>query len=364
MKVAGFATALLATAVVHAPAGQGGERSKGDDGLVIGTVLQRWLDSHEGPLMRDAGIESVRFWLSWSAVEFAPDQFSWAQPDDAIREIVDQGLTPMPFLFGTPTWAAKRDGFRCDASTCGSFAPASTDTRSQFAEFAAAAVRRYGPGGVFWENNPGLPYHPISVWQLWNEPNLQSYWRPNVNAASYAKMVQAAAGEVRDEDPGAEVVLAGLSGDRSTSKRLSTQAYLRQLYRVPGFADSFEGVAVHPYSPRTRGVLDQIETVRSIASAHDGSFDVWITEIGWASGGRPRWALVKTLRGQARMLRRVFGRLIRHADEWNLRGVYWYAWRDTERGHAVCGWCGAAGLRDRDGGPKPAYHELRLLAGG
>ena len=62
------------------------------------------------------------------------------------------------------------------------------------------------------------------------------------------------------------------------------------------------------------------------------------------------------------MLRRLFTRLIRRADEWDLRGAYWYAWRDTERGEAVCGWCGAAGLRDRYGNLKPAYYELRQLA--
>ena len=58
---------------------------------------------------------------------------------------------------------------------------------------------------------------------------------------------------------------------------------------------------------------------------------------------------------QARLLRRSFTRLIRRTDEWNLRGLYWYAWRDTDVGKAVCGWCARAGLRDRKGRPKPAF---------
>ena len=81
----------------------------------------------------------------------------------------------------------------------------------------------------------------------------------------------------------------------------------------------------------------------------------------WASAGKRRWGLVTTGSGQARMLGRTFARLIDNADRLDLRGVYWYAWRDTDRGQAVCGWCPWSGLLDRDGHRKPAYFELRDL---
>jgi hypothetical protein len=52
---------------------------------------------------------------------------------------------------------------------------------------------------------------------------------------------------------------------------------------------------------------------------------------------------------------------MRRAGDWDLRAAYWYAWRDTQTGNAVCGWCGEAGLLDLNGDPKPSYFALRKL---
>jgi hypothetical protein len=361
--------ALLAVVLVAAPAGGGdtdpyGEDPYGEKPLVIGTVLQRDLDPHEGRQMRAGGITSVRFFLNWSEAEQLPYQYDWSVPDRTVREIVRDGLTPLPFVFGLPTWAAHADGYDCVGGECASYAPRSARTRDAFGRILGLAVRRYGPDGVFWDNNPELPYRPIRVWQLWNEPNLSSYYRPYVSPSSYAELVRAGAAGVRAEDPGAEVLVGGLSGDRTTSKRWSTQSFLRRFYAVPGVGASFDGLALHPYHPSRRGVLDQIVLARRITAKRDPGVDMWITEIGWASGGDEQWALVKTPNGQARLLRRVFRRFIHRADRWNLRGMYWFAWRDTAQGKSICGWCGAAGLRDPQGGPKPAYEALRSLPQG
>jgi hypothetical protein len=64
------------------------------------------------------------------------------------------------------------------------------------------------------------------------------------------------------------------------------------------------------------------------------------------------------------MLRLTFTRLLENAARWDVRAAYWYAWRDTERGQAVCGWCPWSGLIDRVGRKKPAYWELRTVARG
>ena len=54
-----------------------------------------------------------------------------------------------------------------------------------------------------------LPYRPIETWQLWNEPNLSSFYRPAVDPTGYGLLVQAGAAGVRSEDPDAVVLLAG-----------------------------------------------------------------------------------------------------------------------------------------------------------
>ena len=143
---------------------------------------------------------------------------------------------------------------------------------------------------------------------------------------------------------------------------MSTQSFLRQLYRVPDFSQSFEGVAVHPYDGRVHGVTRQVRNVHRIITKRDPGGELWITEVGWASAGPREENLVKSLDGQARALRRLFRLLIHRADRWELRGVYWFAWRDTEPFFEVCEWCGSAGLRYAGGDPKPAYDSLQRLA--
>jgi hypothetical protein len=229
------------------------------------------------------------------------------------------------------------------------------------------AVRRYGPDGVFWESNPGLQYRPIRVWQLWNEANLTSFHMPAPDPLGFAELVRVASAQIRAEDPDAEIVLGGLFGNRSNSRRLSTQEFLRRFYTTTGVGDEigdyFDGIALHPYAASRRGTLAQVRTGHRVAVKRDPDVDVWITEIGWASrGNAEKWNLVKSTRGQARMLRRVFTRLLDKAADWDLRSLHWYAWRDTEKGQSVCGWCGAAGLLNRDFTPKPAYRALRRLA--
>jgi polysaccharide biosynthesis protein PslG len=361
---AGWVTTGLVTLVALValtPRAEGGDPSgPATEPLAIGVVPQRGFDDAEARAMKAAGITSIRVWFSWAQVEGTRGQFDWGIADHAVADNARGGLTTLPFLFGTPAWAAAADLHSC--GECTSFAPRTAATRSAFAEFAAAAVRRYGPGGAFWAQRPGVPYRPIEIWQVWNEPNLSSFYRPTVDPSGYALLVQAASAAIRREDPNATVLLAGLTGTRTNVKRMSTHAFLTGLYSVPEIDESFDGIAVHPYSRTVRGTIDQVEAVRSVASEHGDHPDLWITELGWASAGKRRWGLVKTPAGQARALRLTFERLIDNADRLDLRAVYWYAWRDTERGQAVCGWCPWSGLLDRVGRRKLAYWELRAIA--
>jgi hypothetical protein len=282
--------------------------------------------------------------------------------DASVATNAKAGLTTLPFLFGTPDWAVRMDGLTCEPEECMSTAPRTDASREAFAEFAAAAVRRYGPGGAFWREQRNLDAVPIETWQIWNEPNLSSFWGPAVNPFGYAALMLATAPAIRSVDPHAKILLAGLSGTKTNDRRMSTADFMEGLYGVAGVTDTFDGIAVHPYSHTSRGTLDQVRNVRAIADSYGDDADVWVTELGWASAGKRRWGLVKTRLGQARALGRALDGLQENSERWGVRAVYWYAWRDTEPGAAVCGWCPWAGLIDRVGREKPAYEMLRAFA--
>jgi hypothetical protein len=312
--------------------------------------------------MRASGVDSVRFQLSWADVEAQPGEYEWSRPDELIGELAAAGVSTLPFLFGSPQWAARADGNDCEGGGCRSFAPASPETRAAFAGFAAAAVRRYGPYGSFWEAHPGLRPLPVRSWQIWNEPNLRAFFQPAVDATQYGELLHRAAAQIRDEDPTAEVLIGGLSGWRTTANMVSSGSYLRDLYAEAGAAEDFDGLAIHPYWGRVRGVLARVRHALRIARAADPDVGLWITEIGWSSAGRRGEYLVKTAHGQARRLRHAFERFLANRASWRLRGAYWYAWRDTSPALAPCAWCPGAGLVDRAGAAKPALRRFERVS--
>jgi hypothetical protein len=356
-----LALAAVVAVAAFAPSAAGGSAPYEPDELTIGVVPPRAYGDSDTRAMRPAGITSVRAWFSGAQVERQRGDFNWGQVDQTVATNARAGMSTLPYLFGTPAWAAGLDGWYCEPETCVRLAPRSDASRQEFASFAGAAARRYGPGGAFWRQHDDLRPLPIRIWQIWNEPNLSSFWGPAVDPMAYGELVKAAAPAIRAADPSAQILLAGLTGTKTNSKRMSSARFLNQLYTVPGVTAAFDGIAVHPYNRTVRGTLGQVRAARRIATAHGDDAGLWVTELGWASAGKRRWGLVKSPDGQARMLRRALKGLERNAARWDVRAAYWFTWRDSDAGAAVCGWCPWAGLIDRIGRQKPAYEALRRL---
>jgi hypothetical protein len=343
--------------------GQSGDAAGPPGGVTLGVVPQRDLELADLALMSAARIDSIRSWFNWGQVEAQRGRYDWGMVDETVATAAHDRIGVLPFLFGEPGWAVTEDGYRC-GDRCPAYAPASTATRAAYADFAAAAARRYGPDGNFWAEHPGLEYLPVRTWQIWNEQNSKFFYRPAADARSYATLLRLAASRIRAVDPGAEIVLGGMwsAADRPEGV-IGSGHFLRKLYRLPGIESSFDSIAVHPYAKRIRDVFVQVHAVRREARrAGDGAVGLWVTELGWASEGRRHEGLVKDPDRQARMLERAFGRLVKRRARYHLRGAYWYSWRDTERGRAVCAWCAYSGLISRHGTLKPAYEAMRALS--
>ena len=89
-------------------------------------------------------------------------------------------------------------------------------SRSDYVTYLAALVERYGPEGTFWTDHPELPKHPLREWQIWNEPHLPAYWDAPENgpygyARAYPLLLRASYNIVKSLDPGAKIVMAGLT---------------------------------------------------------------------------------------------------------------------------------------------------------
>ena len=103
--------------------------------------------------------------------------------------------------------------------------PSHTDQgRQAFARWAAAAVIHFKGKGVLWE--------------IWNEPNGDSFWKPSPNADDYAKLALTVSQAIKKVAPDERVVGPALSGGDIDFIEPTAKA---------GVLNDWLGITIHPY---------------------------------------------------------------------------------------------------------------------
>lgn len=304
--------------------------------------------------MAHSGFGTVRFELSWRIIQRTrKGGYDWGYVDARMRDIAAAEMHPTVVVYGTPRFVHKSDGFYPPTSS-------RADLR-EWRDFLAAAARRYGPGGQFFAENPGLPEYPIRQWIVWNEQNSRAFWRPQPDPKDYAKLLKASDSALSSVDPKAKIVLGGMYGYPRDPRSMTAVKFLRKLYRTKGIKRHFDAISLHPYGSGVRSLRKQIEQARAVVKkAGDGSVDMLIGEVGWASTGPSHSEEVVGLKGQANRHRQALRLLLRKRKAWNVIGSYIYLWRDFSTPTA-CLWCPGAGLVEENGKAKPALKAVRKV---
>jgi polysaccharide biosynthesis protein PslG len=315
--------------------------------------------------LKRGGVDSIRVPVSWGSVQ--PERggaWNWSDADTLIGAAAAARLNVLPFLSTAPSWAVPTDP-RFGSSK---FLPVrNPKQRSGWKRFVTEAIRRYGPRGSFWRENPQLPRRPLRLWQVWNEPNFK-YFVARPNPAEYGKLVKLTYAAAKAADPGAKLILGGLFARpiEATYNLHPPQAYfastfLQQMYRsTPGIKSKFQGVALHPYTGSWKNLPGRIEEVRSVLKRnHDAGKALYITEMGWSSEPpRKGNSFAKGVKGQARELKGAFRLLSANQRRWHLQRVFWFSINDYA---GLCNFCGGSGLFHGNK-PKPAWNAYRAFA--
>jgi hypothetical protein len=265
------------------------------------------------------GVRTLRQKFDWAEIERSPGRYDFSLYDGYVADATRGGFRILPILFNAPPFRSStpRTGARH-----GTYPPRSN---AEFAEFAGALVRRYGPGGLFWKLHPSLPRAPLRSWQVWNEPNTAPYWPAGPSPEQYAAMLRSVGAAIKGVDPGAEVVTGGLP---ESGIGMPIDEFLTRMYRA-GARDTFDALAIHPYARAADAVYDMMETARRVMDRHgDGDAGMWVTELGWATGGPADQPYNIGERGQAVLIRRALSSLVREREHWRLRGIVYFNWRD------------------------------------
>ncbi len=328
-----------------------------------GVTPQTKLKNRDFSLMRRANVGTLRYNMSWGDIDPGPTSqletyglrsYSWWIFDPIVYLAAKSGVRMLPTVYGTPYWIGVMQG--CPAG-CYKLGPTGPGAVVAFAQFMQAAVKRYGPNGTFWDLHPQIPYKPIRTWQIWNEQNSSDYWKPEPNVVDYANLIVAGGSAVHSVDPRAKVILGGMIGEpgQAGKKTISGWNYLRALYANPTVKNSFDGIAIHPYGASMRSIKGTVYRWREELQRANVNDRIWVTEIGWASGGGEH-PLNRGLRGQAELLHDSFKWFTQKRKALGFANIDYYAWRDAAPGADHCLWCAKSGLlRYNRYQPKPAW---------
>jgi hypothetical protein len=272
----------------------------------------------ENARMARSGVESERVVFEWAKAQPSKGMpFNHQRTDRLVRHSAAHGIDLLPVVILAPRWARQYKGV----------AHSPPKNFGDYARYLRALVQRYGPDGTFWLENPLVPKRPVRQWQIWNEPHLQFQWSIPSGmdyAPGYGKLLRGSYKALKAVDPGATVVLAGLSNE--------SWKYLDHLYAKGGIKGAFDVAALHPYTSKPEGILTLTKRFRIVLRRNgDAKRQLWITELGLpASKGRinSNNKLQTDDPGMATYLRRSYKLLVKNQSSSlaNVQRVYWYTW--------------------------------------
>jgi hypothetical protein len=362
VSVLALAVAILCTVAPSASARKATRATTGPNPFVgvvsddtfaaLGAGSQSYLNT-----IADARVGLLRQKFDWDFLTHNAQAggLNWLFLDRFMTATSQAGITVMPVLFDPPaslTTAPAGGGMR------GNYPPRDLGA---IGDFGAQLAGRYGTHGTFWDQNPGVPRHPITAWQIWNEPNIPVYWRPAPNPARYVQMLRLASQKIKAVDPNAEIVSAGIP-DTHIKGSIPLQKFLKSMYKN-GAAGAYDTLAVNGYAPTGKGVLKLIGEIRKTVDKYGGGGEALrVTEFGWADWGPEpkRGRFTVGPKKQASYTAQAIKGLWKARFKLNLRGIVYYAWRDeTVYSGGKDFWGLHTGLLNLNGQSKPALSSFR-----
>ncbi len=174
-------------------------------------------------MMKAAGLTWAKQNFSWHDLEGAGKGiFEWKRPDVVVDLANKHGVNLLARVDYCPPWA------RADGKTTGP-----PDNLNDFGDFVYALASHYKGR--------------IRAYQIWNEPNLSREWGDQPpDAVRYVQMLRIAYQRIKEADPGAIVISAGLSPTTYPDPAVAVpdEQFLRQMYDA-GLATACDAVGLH-----------------------------------------------------------------------------------------------------------------------
>lgn len=360
----------------------------------------------------EAGARLNRWPFYWNRIEqnplTQPGVFSWAWQDENTINDVGQGLlvdaillgVPAGLSTGGPAQAEPRIGpwtsFGPDASIAGDpidariasvpqglYLPVfgdgsdtpgpgkSINPNNRWARFVHAAVDRYRPGGVLAQQQGWTDGQGIRVWEVWNEPDLDSFYDGTVT--DYARLLKVAYLAARHADPGAKILFGGLANFQKPNWLRDT---LDVIAADPDRAANgwyFDAVGVHNYAWAWQTFYNLYRARLTLDSFGLTDKGLWLNETGVAACDDPPGPACddpanKTFRANVQEQAAYLMQTATFAVWLKAEAMlYFQLYDDYGNGcpgidaYGVVRNTPSAGCNPGDGTPRPAYHAFQVV---
>lgn len=209
----------------------------------------------EAQLIKLSGANLARQDFLWDMLEPAKGQFDWSFYDKVVDINYSNDIDTIGLLCYSTPWSSTVAPNPPANDIINHYPP---EELGDFAEYVYQTVSRYK--------------NKVHSWEIWNEPNLNGFFRPTNSPEAYYELLRAGYLAAKRADPTAKVVMAGLSGTGSV--------YMQKLLDL-GAADYTDALVIHPYQagdPETgNSFANDILGIRQKAPDKN----MWITEWGW-----------------------------------------------------------------------------------
>ncbi len=163
-------------------------------------------------MIAEAGFRFIRIDFAWGRIEREKGKYDFSRYDQLVESLAKRNIRPLFILdYGNRHYDE-------------GLAPHTEEGRAAFSKFAAAAARRFAGKGILWE--------------IWNEPNLDQFWKPKANTEDYNALALAVCKAMREADPECKIVAPATSGIPFD--------FLEKFFQT-GVLKWLDGVTVHPY---------------------------------------------------------------------------------------------------------------------
>lgn len=294
--------------------------------------------------LEQAGCTWTRVGAYWPWVERnGKGNRDWGVMDAYVAAAKRRNMTIVGAVAGYASWANQGGGDW--------YVPSDV---TAFADFTRDTVNRYKAD--------------VHMWEIWNEPNGPSFFKPSPNPVLFAKLLRAGYLAVKQADPTAEVVFGGI--DRCD------QGFLNKVYAaLKAYPDAaannnfFDVLSVHPYADDRApevddpafiwGTMDRnfagLPKMKAAMEAQGEPHKhiivtemAWtVTDVSWTKGvGEAR---------QAQYLTRAY----QMAQDWPwLDAMMWYGYKNWDNSEAPFS------MVNTDLSPRPAYEAFKAAAHG